>query len=74
MCKLVIFIPDSTVKPHEDGEAHRSLSSLAQLVKAKLRFLSEGKEPVSPVQAMAIQIEVCHCFCWLLYHLFSYLK
>ncbi|XP_034252726.1 formin-binding protein 4-like [Thrips palmi] len=48
---------NTTSKSREDGELHRSLSSLAQLVKAKLQFLSEGKEPVSPVQAMAIQIE-----------------
>ncbi|XP_052120621.1 uncharacterized protein LOC113207387 isoform X2 [Frankliniella occidentalis] len=47
----------ATIKPCEDGELHSGLSSLAQLVKAKLQFLSEGKEPVSPVQAMAIQIE-----------------
>lgn len=48
---------DTTSKSREDSDLHRSLSSLAQLVKAKLQFLNEGKEPVSPVQAMAIQIE-----------------
>lgn len=48
---------NTTSKSREEGELHRGLASLAQLVKAKLQFLSEGKEPVSPVQAMAIQIE-----------------
>lgn len=57
MCLFILLI-DTTSKSREDGDLHRSLSSLAQLVKAKLQFLSEGKEPVSPVQAMAIQIEV----------------
>lgn len=32
---------------------------LAQVISEKVKFLSEGKETVPPVQVMAIQIEVC---------------
>lgn len=37
------------------GEIEDTYSTL----KEKLGFLSEGREPVSPVQAMLIQVEVC---------------
>lgn len=35
------------------------LKDLSSTIKEKVKFLSEGKEPVSPVQEMAIQLEVC---------------
>lgn len=34
------------------------LKDLANTIKEKAKFLSEGKELVSPVQVMAIQLEV----------------
>lgn len=35
------------------------MTDLSQLIMEKLKFLSEGKNSVSPVQVMTIQIEVC---------------
>jgi hypothetical protein len=42
----------------EELEAYQYVEQLAYLITEKVKFLEEGKEPVSPVQIMAIQIEV----------------
>lgn len=41
----------------EELEAYQYVEQLAYLITEKVKFLEEGKEPVSPVQIMAIQIE-----------------
>ncbi|XP_066999168.2 uncharacterized protein [Anabrus simplex] len=41
----------------EDDETYQQIDEMAQLISEKLNFLGEGKEPVSPVQIMAVQIE-----------------
>nr|CAD7407707.1 unnamed protein product [Timema poppensis] len=38
-------------------ETHQQVEELAALIIEKVKFLGEGKDPVPPVQAMAIQIE-----------------
>jgi hypothetical protein len=42
----------------EELEAYQHVEELAHLITEKVKFLGEGKDPVSPVQIMAIQIEV----------------
>jgi hypothetical protein len=42
----------------EELEAYQQAEELAHLITEKVKFLGEGKDPVSPVQIMAIQIEV----------------
>lgn len=58
----MLFIPDLSVKfsaySKEELEAYQHIEELAHLITEKVKFLGEGKEPVSPVQIMAIQIEV----------------
>jgi len=39
-------------------EYHENLTNLATLVTEKIQFLTEGKDPVEPVQIMSIQVEV----------------
>nr|CAD7407128.1 unnamed protein product [Timema cristinae] len=38
-------------------ETHQQVEELAALIMEKVKFLGEGKDPVPPVQVMAIQIE-----------------
>nr|XP_018897949.1 PREDICTED: formin-binding protein 4-like [Bemisia tabaci] len=40
-----------------DDASKTEIESLSEVIIEKVRFLSEGKEPVSPVQIMAIQVE-----------------
>lgn len=40
----------------EDSE--KSMTDLSQLIMEKLKFLSNSRDDVAPVQVMAIQIEV----------------
>lgn len=47
------IVNNSQIIPGEIDETYSTL-------KEKLGFLSEGREPVSPVQAMLIQVEVCY--------------
>jgi hypothetical protein len=42
----------------EELAAYQYVEQLAYLITEKVKFLGEGKDPVSPVQVMAIQIEV----------------
>lgn len=42
----------------EEEKRRRNIKSIADLVNGKIKFLSEGRPPVSGVQAMAIQLEV----------------
>jgi hypothetical protein len=42
----------------EELEAYQYVEQLAYLITEKVKFLGEGKDPVSPVQIMGIQIEV----------------
>jgi hypothetical protein len=42
----------------EELETYQHTEQLAHLITEKVKFLGEGKDPVSPVQIMAIQIEV----------------
>jgi hypothetical protein len=42
----------------EELEAYQCIEHLANLITEKVKFLGEGRDPVSPVQVMAIQIEV----------------
>lgn len=47
----------------EDSE--KSMTDLSQLIMEKLKFLSNSRDDVAPVQVMAIQIEVriiYYCF------------
>ncbi|XP_069696596.1 uncharacterized protein DDB_G0284459-like [Periplaneta americana] len=41
----------------EDLDVSQHVEQLAHLITEKVKFLGEGKDPVSPVQIMAIQIE-----------------
>lgn len=47
-----------SVYSKEELEAYQHVEQLAHLITEKVVFLGEGKDPVSPVQIMAIQIEV----------------
>ena len=47
--------PDADAESKED---EREVNLLAQIILEKLKFLSEGKPSVSPVQLMSIQLQV----------------
>lgn len=54
----ILFSENKTSEMQKD-----KAKELGQLILEKVKFLSEGKETVPPVQVMAIQLEVCNsCF------------
>lgn len=48
---------DEVLNTKGDSE-EKKMTDLSQLIMEKLKFLSDGKGAVAPVQVMAIQIEV----------------
>ena len=53
-----IYKEDARQEVDEQPQIRRDIKSIADLVGGKMKFLSEGRPPVSGVQAMAIQLEV----------------
>lgn len=55
---LFDLVPAAEALKKEEAAARKNVEDLAELILEKVEFLKEGKEAVSPVQVMAIQIEV----------------
>lgn len=54
---LLFFVLDEVLNT-KSKNVEKNISDLSQLIMEKLKFLSDGKGSVAPVQVMAIQIEV----------------
>lgn len=57
MCLTSILFPDEVLNTKDENE-EKNIIDHSQLIMEKLKFLSDGKGAVTPVQVMAIQIEV----------------
>lgn len=49
---------DDVLNTKEEEDEEKNVVDFSQLIMEKLKFLNDGKSSVTPVQVMAIQIEV----------------
>ncbi|KYN02370.1 PREDICTED: formin-binding protein 4-like [Cyphomyrmex costatus] len=57
LCDLEVPTEHKTISNIEGEKANEELNNLSQIITEKLKFLSEGRETVSAVQTMQIQLQ-----------------
>jgi len=68
-CDSEVPVEHKTISNVVGEKANEELNNLSQIITEKLKFLSEGRESVSAVQTMQIQLQVSAHF-YIFYYLF----